>query len=197
MKVWKKFTLALIIATLTAAPQIFAQTYQIDAKASEVYWKGSKIGGMHDGNAPFQSGNLFFEKGELKSGEFVVNLAQMSNKDLSGDMASKLIGHLKSDDFFSTEKYPTSKISFTEVKKLSNDKYEIKGNMTIKNISQPVSFTADVKNTGDKVTGKTNFKFDRTKFDIKYNSGNFFQNLGDKLINDDVELKVDLVANKK
>lgn len=196
MKVWKQLAMALSLATL-AAPQIFAQTYEVDAKGSEVYWKGTKVGGMHDGNAPFQSGSLVFDKGELKSGEFVVNLDKMTNKDLPADMAGKLVGHLKSDDFFSTEKYPTSKITFSEVKKLSNDKYEIKGNMTIKNITKPVTFTADVKNTGDKVTGKTNFKFDRTAFDIKYNSGNFFQNLGDKLINDDVELKVNLVANKK
>lgn len=193
MKVWK---LVALVSALVA-PSIFAQSYNIDTKSSEMYWKGTKVGGMHDGYAPFESGNLVFEKGELKSGEFVVNLDKMTSKDLSGDMAARLIGHLKSDDFFSTAKYPTTKLTFNNVKKLADNKYEVKGTLTVKNISQPVTFKADVKNSGDKLTGTTDLTFDRTKFDVKYNSGNFFENLGDKLIHDDVQLKVSLVANKK
>lgn len=193
MKLWKLIALA----SALIAPTVFAQTYNVDAKASEMYWKGTKVGGMHDGYAPFQSGNLVFDKGELKSGEFVVNLDKMTSKDLSGDMAAKLIGHLKSDDFFSTAKHPTTKLTFNNVKKLADNKYEVKGTLTVKNISQPVTFQANVKNDGDKVTGSTELTFDRTKFDVKYNSGNFFKDLGDKLIHDDVQLKVNLVANKK
>jgi len=194
MSLKKVFSMLAIFSSLFFCATALAQHFSIDTKEGQVYWKGTKVGGMHDGHVPFKSGHLIFEKGELKQGEFTVDLAAMTNKDLSGDMMNR---HLKSDDFFSTDKYPTSKLVFTNVKKLKDNKYEITGDLTIKDQTHPVTFEADVSQKENQVTGKTQFTFDRTKYGIRYNSGNFFQNLGDKLIHDDVTLSVDLVANKK
>lgn len=49
-------------------------------------------------------------------------------------------GHLKSDDFFNVEKFPTMKFESTSMKPLGNNKYELKGNLTIRDVTKPVTF---------------------------------------------------------
>ncbi|MFZ0598108.1 MAG: YceI family protein [Flavobacterium sp.] len=110
-------------------------------------------------------------------------------KKVTGEYQGKLNGHLKADDFFGTEKFPTAKLVF---KKIGTTKtanvYAVTADLTIKGITKPVTFDLTVNPN----SATTAFKVDRTKYDIKYNSGNFFENLGDKTINDDFELAVAL-----
>ena len=108
--------------------------------------------------------------------------------DLSGEYKSNLEGHLKSDDFFSVSNFPTSKIVITEVSKSSNDNYNISAKLTIKGITQNINFIAKVKDNNLSAT----ITLDRTKFNVKYGSGSFFENLGDNMIYDDFEIKVTL-----
>jgi len=99
-----------------------------------------------------------------------------------------LEGHLNSEDFFATEKHSTSTLVFTDVKSTGKNSYEVTGDLTIKDITKPVVF--DVSIYGSKATATV--KVDRTNYDIKYGSGNFFENLGDKTIYDEFDLVVDL-----
>jgi len=108
--------------------------------------------------------------------------------DLTGEYQGKLNGHLKADDFFGTEKHPTATLVFKKIVAKTASVYAITADLTIKGITKPVSFDLTVNAN----SATTAFKVDRTKYDIKYNSGNFFQNLGDKTINDDFELAVAL-----
>jgi polyisoprenoid-binding protein YceI len=108
--------------------------------------------------------------------------------DLTGEYKSNLEGHLKSDDFFSISNYPTANLVITKVSKPTKDNYNISAKLTIKGITQNIDFVA-------KVNGKTlstTLVIDRTKFNIKYGSGSFFDSLGDNMIYDDFELKVKL-----
>lgn len=158
----------------------------VNLTQSEFKWTGTKVTGAHNGAAPLQSGKVVEENGALKGGEFVINLDAMTVTDLTGDSAVKLIGHLKSPDFFETTKYPTAKLV---VKSVQGTK--VTGDLTIKGVTLPNTF--DVKKDGNAYVGK--LVFDRAKYGIKYNSTSFFdvKALGDKVINDAVTVDFKVV----
>ena len=108
--------------------------------------------------------------------------------DLQGGSKAKLEGHLKADDFFGVEKHKTAKLVFTNISGKGKGLYTVTADLTIKGITKPITFDITVKGN----TASTTLKVDRTKYDIKYGSGSFFSDLGDKTINDEFELKVNL-----
>ena len=112
-------------------------------------------------------------------------------EDLQGEWGKKLEGHLKSDDFFSVDKFKESSIKTTSSIKKSDNTYEVQGVLTIKDISHPITFDVEV----DGNTLNANLTFDRSLYDVRFRSGSFFENLGDKLIVDDIDLEVTLELN--
>lgn len=167
----------------------------VDLKASKVEWKGKKLTGEHFGNISLSNGQLLFDGNKLTGGSFTIDMNSITCLDLTDEEYNKkLIGHLKSDDFFSVSSFPTSKFEITKVTHKGGDKYEITGNLTIKGITHPLTFPAVVTNKDGKVTATAEMKFDRSKYNVKYGSKSFFENIGDKIIYDDVEMKVSLVT---
>jgi polyisoprenoid-binding protein YceI len=185
MKNLKTIAIALFVAVSTIAT---AQTKKVDATKSSIHWVGKKVTGQHEGTVNIQSGNLIFKGKKLTGGSFVVDMTSLTSTDLTGDYLGKLNGHLKSEDFFGTEKYTTSKLVFKKIAAKANGVYTVTADLTIKDVTAPVTF--DITVNGN--TAKTTFKIDRTKYGIKYGSGSFFDNLGDKTINDEFELTVAL-----
>jgi polyisoprenoid-binding protein YceI len=175
----KLFATALLALSLNAVAAI-------DLAKSEFKWTGTKITGSHYGTVPLKSGSLVVEKDVIKGGEFVIDLNGLTAGDLTGEYKGKLEGHLKSGDFFNVEKFPTATL---KVKSVKGDK--VTADLTIKGKTNPVTF--DVKKDGTTYSGK--LVFDRTKFDMIYNSGNFFKDLGDKAINNEVTLDFKVVQN--
>ena len=129
-----------------------------------------------------------FDGQKLTGGEFVVDMTSLVTTDDLGDMKAKLEGHLKSDDFFSVQNHPTAKLVFTKAESFNDNSYTVTGNLTIKGITKPITLVVSVFT--DKATATA--KIDRTKYDIKFRSGNFFENLGDKTIYDEFDLVVNL-----
>jgi polyisoprenoid-binding protein YceI len=166
----------------------FAQTKKIDVKKSNIEWVGKKVAGKHSGDLKFKSGSISFKKGKLVAGTFVIDMNSINTLDLEGEYKQKLDGHLKDADFFGVEKHPTAKLVIKKVKDLTKGKYEITANLTIKEITKPVTFEATVLNN----TLTSSFKIDRTLYDIKYGSGSFFSDLGDKTIDNEFEVKVNV-----
>lgn len=161
----------------------------VDVVNSEITWKGRKITGQHDGTIKLQKGTLHFDdKKQLTGGTFTTNMTTLTVTDLEGEMKGNLETHLKSDDFFSTEKHSTSQFVITKVEG-ENGKYKVTGDLTIKGISFPNTFDMTVKENN---TATANLKVDRTKYDIKFRSASFFDNLKDKAIYDDFDLNVTL-----
>lgn len=186
MKTIKSIALAFFVAVGISAT---AQT-KIDASKSSIKWVGHKVTGKHEGNVKFQEGTLTLKGGKLVDGAFVVNMASITVTDITADQGKdKLEGHLKADDFFGTDKYPTAKVDFTSVKEKGNGVYTVTANLTIKGKTAPVTFDLTV----GKNSASASFKIDRTKYDIKYKSKNFFENLGDNVIYDDFDVAVSLV----
>ena len=168
----------------------------VNKSESSVMWKAAKVTGEHWGYVPIADATLDYSNGKITGGSFEMDMVNLTVEDLT-DPKSKgnLTNHLKSDDFFSVEKFNTASFKITDAKSSNGKDYVISGNLTIKGISQPISFPAKVSTSGNKLTAEGDITFDRTKFDIKFRSGNYFENLADKLIYDDVNLKVKLVAS--
>lgn len=168
--------------------------YHVDAQQSKLTWGAKKVTGSHAGNINIASGQLELEGSALKGGAFTLDTRSITVTDITSE---RLTNHLKSDDFFSVEKHPTATFVITSVSPKGGNNFDVTGKLTIKGITNPISFPAEVAVAGGKATAKATIKVDRTKFDIKYRSTNFFENLGDKAIYDDFTLDVELVANAK
>ena len=178
------FLVGLMISNLG----IQAQTAKnINVATSNVNWKAAKVTGNHEGNVKFKSGSLTFNGDVLTGGELVVDATSIEVVDLQGKGKASLEKHLKSDDFFGVTNHPTATINFTKGSSRGvAGEYKVTANITIKNITKEIKFNASVKNG----TGTAAIRLDRSDFDIRYGSGSFIDNLGDKTIYDDFELNV-------
>ena len=187
MKNFKTIAIALLVAF--SATTINAQTKKVDVSKSKINWVGKKVTGRHEGTVNLKDGTLVFKGKKLTGGSFTIDMTSINTTDLkAGQGKEKLDGHLKADDFFGTENFPTSTLIFDSVIDNGNNIYAVKANLIIKGINKPIFFNLLVNNS--KAT--TSFKVDRTKYNIKYGSGSFFDSLGDKAISDEFELAVEL-----
>lgn len=189
MKNLKTTTFALIAFSAFSFTAVEKDKKDIKTEDSKVIWKGYKVTGSHEGTIAIQSGSLTFSEDKLVGGEFVIDMTSLENTDLEGEYKGKLEGHLKSDDFFGVEKYPTSTLVFTDVKASGKNAYDVTGDLTIKGITNPVTFKISIY--GSKATAS--LKIDRTKYDVRYGSASFFDGLKDKAIYDEFDLVSDLV----
>ncbi len=171
-------------------------TVKVDVAASKIEWLGKKVTGQHNGTINLKEGSLEIDGGVLKGGSFTVDMTSLVDTDLTGEWKDKLEGHLKSDDFFGVATFPTASFVITKSVPQGPGKYKVIGNITIKGKTQEIQFPASLEEKDGKYTGKATLVIDRSKFDVKYGSGSFFDDLGDKTIYDDFELTVTLVANK-
>lgn len=172
-------------------------TYNVDTVASKVVWKAYKVTGEHTGTIQIKNGNLLFEDGRLTGGSFEMDMNSITPTGMSGAMQKKLEGHLKSDDFFGVAKYPVSTFVIKKVvSRGTPGSYKIIGDMTIKATTREVKFDVQVTENNGRVTAETDIRIDRSEFNVRYGSGSFFDNLGDKTIYDEFDLNVKLVASR-
>lgn len=161
----------------------------VDVTASVLNWKGSKPTGSHNGTVALKSGNLDVKNGLLNGGVFVVDLTTIKNLDMAGsDGAGKIEGHLKGDDFFDVEKYPTSTFTITKVKK-DGSKLAVTGNLQIKDVTKSITIPAMISTESGVTVFKSEvFNINRADFNVKYGSKSFFDNLKDKFIDNMMEM---------
>lgn len=186
-------TFIILAALLSSEAKV---KYDVNVEESTVEWIGRKVTGQHNGVIALKGGRLEMEDGKLVGGIFTIDMTTIENRDLSGEMKGKLEGHLKSSEFFGVEKYPTATFVITKAVPQGSGKYKIIGNLTIKENTEEIQFTADVKEQDGKIMASADVTIDRSKFDVRYGSGSFFDNLGDKTIYDNFDLSVSLVASK-
>jgi polyisoprenoid-binding protein YceI len=188
MKTIKFFGLLVLALTLTTT--VFAEKQKVDVAKSTVKWLGKKVTGEHSGTISVKEGSLDVENGKVKGGKVVIDMNSIVDTDLAdASWNAKLVGHLKSDDFFGVATYPTADLVITKVE---GNTYS--GNLTIKGVTNPTSFTAIASKDGKSTVYKGTITVDRSKYNIKYGSKSFFDNLGDKVIYDEFTLDFSLVA---
>lgn len=197
------FTLAAIAISASAAlAQVADGTYNVDYKTSTINWAGQKVTGSgHNGTIRVSSGQVVVAKSNISTGKLKVDMNGITCTDLpEGEYNSKLINHLKSEDFFNSAKFPDANFEVTSVAAKadkSGNTHEIKGKITIKGITKDVTFPAKVTGDGKSLTIDGSLKLDRSLFDVRYGSETFFGSLGDNAISNDIALTLHLVANKK
>jgi polyisoprenoid-binding protein YceI len=159
---------------------------EVDTEQTVITWKGSKITGAHHaGQIYAKSSSIKLSDGVITSGEIVFEMTSLTVTDLEGEWKDKFLGHMKSPDFFDVAKFPTATLKLHSIAD-----GQATGELIVKGVTQPISFP--VRRVDEKYVGKATF--DRTKFGITYGSGSFFENLGDKVINDAVEVEFTLAV---
>jgi len=202
----KKNLLLLLLLPVLAAIAVPAgikmhiDTYKVDLTTSKIQWFATKVTGKHQGTINMSSGEFTSNHGQL-GGKFVIDMNTIEVTDLTGEYKGKLENHLKSEDFFSSTKFPTSNFEITSVTPIAGaaagtPNFTVNGKLTIKGITNDISFPASVKFEGDQLMASGEAKVDRTKYDIRYGSKTFFADIGDKAIHDEFTLKVDVVAKR-
>ncbi|RBQ07962.1 YceI family protein [Pedobacter miscanthi] len=170
--------------------------FEILSAQSNINWTGKKVTGAHNGTIAVKSGSLTLNDGKLNSGKFIIDTTSIIILDVTDPATNaQFAGHLFSEDFFATEQFPQATFSITAVDETSEGSTLITGDLTIKGITHPVTFAADVAVDENKLTASGKIFVDRTKYNMKFRSGNFFTNLGDTLIYNEFELDVNLTAS--
>jgi polyisoprenoid-binding protein YceI len=167
------------------------ETFKVDTQLSSIDWIGRKVTGQHTGKIKISSGELLLTGKAVTGGSFLMDMTSISSD------SEKLTGHLKTEDFFAVEKNPTSKFQITKVTAAGSDRINVTGNLTIKGITETITFPASVKKEGNSVVAVAkNVMVNRAKYDIRYGSKSFFNDIGNKAIDDEFELSINLVAKK-
>ena len=183
--------LGLLIGTMLISIFAFAQDVSVNTELSELKWTGKKVTGEHWGYIQLKDASLSVKNNKIESGVFKIDMKSIDNQDLEKEKPNaQLVGHLKSDDFFSVDKYPVSTLKIKESTPFKNGFAEIKADLTIKGITHPISFKAEQLVNGY----KADITVDRTKYNVRYGSGKFFDNLGDNMIYDDFTLNVEIIT---
>jgi polyisoprenoid-binding protein YceI len=209
----KKVILVLVMAVLAASCKVdsknkvavsdaksvavtSSESIKVDVDISTISWKGFKPGGEHFGVISISEGSVDLENGNLVGGSFMFDMNSIVDKDMPADNEynAKLVGHLKSSDFFDVAKFPTAKFEITSVAN-ENGKLNVSGNLTIKAATKNITIPASFVNENGLVSLKSDvFTIDRTDFDVRYGSKKFFDDLKDKFINDEFEISFDVKA---
>ena len=193
----KKIAIVLSALFVLTAFTTHVDKYTVDVTKSKLVWKAEKVTGGHDGHVSLKSGNVFMDHGKIAKASFVVDMNTITNDDIKSEKYSnKLVGHLKSEDFFNVKKHPEVSFDMIKATPVGNGKFDVFGNITIKGIQGVISFPMMLKESKSELEVSGTFSFDRTKFDIKYDSGSFFENLGDRAINDEVVIDFNIVLYK-
>ena len=193
-----KRTLIIISVLLAFAYSATAQVrYTADTAKTVLQWKATKVIGGHTGKIELKNGWIDWKRNSILSGAFIIDMKTIRDEDLTDDkMKSTLENHLKSDDFFGVEKFPETLLEITSPVAFRKGEALVNAFLTIKGVRQPVVFTAKVKEEGNELIFTAPVTVDRTRFGLKYGSGKFFANLGDKAISDNFTVDVTLLVRK-
>ena len=174
------------------------KNYTVDTKATTASWIGKKVTGQHNGGISVSSGSLASDGKNITGGTVEFDMNSITCTDITDKgYNEKLIGHLKGDDFFAVAKNPKAKFEITKVTLKSGNDYDVTGKLTIKGITNEITFPAMIKLDDKAIVTIAKIMVNRTKFDIKYGSASFFESIGDKAISDEFELDVNVVATAK
>ncbi len=186
----RRILLFFVLSAFLVTSAVAQSKMNADTEKTNLLWLGEKVTGEHHGTIKLKSGWLNWQDNKVVSGEFLIDMASLKDAESS----EKLEGHLKSDDFFGVTKFPTAKLVITGSTPFEKGSGVVKGTLTIKDMTNPIEFKSTMQKKDDGVWFYANIIIDRTKYNVRYGSGSFFDNLGDKTIFDDFKLKVNLLV---
>ena len=171
------------------------KNFKIIAAQSNIHWTGRKVTGAHVGIIAIKEGTLVLNEDKLTGGKFVIDTTSIKIMDITDPATNaQFAGHLASEDFFASEQYPEALFIITSAKRKENNTYVIHGDLTIKGITHAITFDAILNTSGDSITASGKMTVDRTRYGMKFRSGNYLKDLGDTLIYNDFDLNVSITA---
>ncbi len=192
-------TAVLVLSMWMALAAAGQTTYRVDPAATTVTWTGRKVIGQHTGHIKAESGSVQWGRNGMAGAEITIDMTSITVLDMDPESTAELTSHLKSRDFFNVWQYPRSSFRATRVEKIAgaaagSPNYTISGDLSIKGVSNPVTFPVLAVQDKQGIHATGTLAFDRTQYGIKYRSGSFFDALGDKVIDDKVQIDFDLRA---
>lgn len=179
-----------------------ATTYTVDPAQSTISWNAKKVTGEHNGVVKIAKGQLSMDGNKLTGGTFVADMTTMRDVDKgeANPFNERLVNHLRSEDFFGVEKFPTSTFKITSVKPIDGARagepnYTVSGELTIKNTTKPQTFPATVTLSGNVAQATAKLTINRIDYDIKYRAA-IIGTAADKIIDDTFALDLKMVATK-
>ena len=169
----------------------------IDTKASFLTWQGASLNGLNTqtGFIYTSNGELKVEDGQVTGGTIEVGMNTIEDKNHGSD--NKLVNHLKDPDFFDTKRFPFSTIVITSVALVNGEDKKVTGNLTIKGITHAVTFPAKIKVKNGIVTANAKLVIDRTKWNVRYKSAKFYNNLANQTMSDSIKFHIHIIAKKQ
>ena len=170
--------------------------YAVEISTSKLIWTGKEVSTkQHNGTLNIKNGQIIISDKGLISGDIEIDMSTINTTDIQGRGKERLDGHLKSPDFFDVKKHPVAFLKFQgNEKHFSDGKLKFEGQLTIKNISHPISFFSTIDNVNGKLSARAEVTFDRSLYNVRFGSGKFFDNLGDRLIYDEIRMDVFIVT---
>ena len=172
--------------------------YIVELNSSSIYWECNWLGGnKHDGGIYLDKGFISIKDDNKITGSFVVDMNTIDCFDIKNlGTKSKLVNHLKSDDFFDVDEYPNASLEIYSSENVKNNNFLFKGGLTIKGITSSVEMNGEVEKVELGYSANIKLVFDRSKFNVRYRSASFFNDLGDRIISDEVFLNIKIKLNK-
>lgn len=179
-----------------------ATVYKVDTTASTLEWTGRMGPNSHSGTVDISSGEIWLSQDGSISGMFTVDMTSITNEETFEVNGHTVVEHLKSEDFFEVETYPTATFNLTAAEPTESEvgadgSYEVSGDLTMKGVTAPINFIATLSQTENTATITSDMTIDRSTWNVRYGSASFFDDLGDKVISDQIELNLSLVAEKQ
>jgi polyisoprenoid-binding protein YceI len=169
--------------------------FQIQPASSTVNWTGKKVLGLHTGSINIANGFIEITDNTISGGEIEIDMTSIVITDIEDKKThDDFLAHLLGDDFFFIDKFKTAQLSITGSSKIETNKFKIDGDLVIKDISHPINFISSIEIFTNTLHSLGEVVIDRTLYNIRYGSGKFLDNLGDKLIYDDFVLQFKLVG---
>ena len=178
-------------------------TFEVEPTSS-IAWIGSKPTGKHNGKITVKNGEFTVESGKITQGMFTVDMNSITVEDLEGEDKESLEAHLKGtnkpeavDHFFNSAKYPEASFTITSFMNEGGSDM-VEGDLTIKDKTNKVKFPVSIAEANGIITlTSPEFKINRTLWNVNYGSKSIFDDLGDKFIDDEISLQLNLRAKKQ
>lgn len=200
---WQAAGYVLEVGEGAAVPETILKDglYGIDSAASRLEWTGRNLNGRHNGTISVSGGEVEVKNGGLAGGSVTLDMRSIADLDLKDEGYNRmLVSHLKSDDFFDVDTYPSAiyAISGSELLPETSSSsliYRVTGTLELKGVRKDLPLMAEVvPQPDDQLKARVLCDLDRTRWGVLYGSGRFFEKLGMHLVNEIVTVELFLAA---
>jgi len=176
---------------------IASDTLYVNIENSNINWIGRKVTGEHSGTLNLSKGWVVMEQDLVIGGKFIFDMTSIKNTDIeSPEWKEKLEKHLMAEDFFFVDSFPNAILEIKYHHQIIDDKTgqtnQIIADLTIRGITHEINFPINISHSKSNFYAEGLIDINRTLFNIKYNSGTFFEELGDRMIYDNFTVQISL-----